>query len=67
MSENVYDSLAETHEDGQWAFGTGFEDVQEKVWKVGTVKTGEKTCSRATNEGVSSMSRLPLLGVGCPE
>jgi ring-1,2-phenylacetyl-CoA epoxidase subunit PaaC len=25
MTENVYDSLAETHEDGQWAFGTGFE------------------------------------------
>ena len=23
--ENVYDSLAETHEGGQWAFGTGFE------------------------------------------
>jgi hypothetical protein len=38
-----------------------------KVWKVGTVKTGEKTCSRATNEGVSSMSRLPWFGVGCPE
>ena len=31
MSENVYDSLAETHEDGQWAFGTGFEDVQEEI------------------------------------
>jgi ring-1,2-phenylacetyl-CoA epoxidase subunit PaaC len=29
--ENVYDSLAETHEDGQWAFGTGFEDVQEEI------------------------------------
>jgi ring-1,2-phenylacetyl-CoA epoxidase subunit PaaC len=23
--ESVYDSLAEAHEDGQWAFGTGFE------------------------------------------
>ena len=31
MTENVYDSLAETHEDGQWAFGTGFEDVQEEI------------------------------------
>ena len=31
MSDNVYDSLAETHEDGQWAFGTGFEDVQEEI------------------------------------
>jgi ring-1,2-phenylacetyl-CoA epoxidase subunit PaaC len=31
VSENVYDSLAETHEDGQWAFGTGFEDVQEEI------------------------------------
>ncbi len=29
--ENVYDSLAETHEDGQWAFGTGFEDVHEEI------------------------------------
>ena len=34
-------------------------DDQEKVWEVGAVKTGEKCCSRATNEGVSSMSRLP--------
>ena len=41
--------------------------MNEKVWKVGAVKTGEKCCSRAANEGVSSMSRLPLLGVGCPE
>ena len=31
MTDNVYDSLAETHEDGQWAFGTGFEDVQEEI------------------------------------
>ncbi len=31
MTENVYDSLAEAHEDGQWAFGTGFEDVQEEI------------------------------------
>ena len=31
MTENVYDSLAETHEDSQWAFGTGFEDVQEEI------------------------------------
>jgi ring-1,2-phenylacetyl-CoA epoxidase subunit PaaC len=31
VSDNVYDSLAETHEDGQWAFGTGFEDVQEEI------------------------------------
>jgi len=29
--ESVYDSLAEAHEDGQWAFGTGFEDVQEEI------------------------------------
>jgi ring-1,2-phenylacetyl-CoA epoxidase subunit PaaC len=29
--ENVYDSLAETHEGGQWAFGTGFEDVHEEI------------------------------------
>jgi ring-1,2-phenylacetyl-CoA epoxidase subunit PaaC len=29
--ESVYDSLAEEHEDGQWAFGTGFEDVQEEI------------------------------------
>jgi len=29
--ESVYASLAEEHEDGQWAFGTGFEDVQEEI------------------------------------
>jgi ring-1,2-phenylacetyl-CoA epoxidase subunit PaaC len=29
--DSVYDSLAEAHEDGQWAFGTGFEDVQEEI------------------------------------
>ena len=29
--ESVNDSLAEEHEDGQWAFGTGFEDVQEEI------------------------------------
>jgi ring-1,2-phenylacetyl-CoA epoxidase subunit PaaC len=29
--ENVYDSLAETHAGGQWAFGTGFEDVHEEI------------------------------------
>src|SRR3954467_10616437 len=41
--------------------------ISAKVWEVGAVKTGAKCCSRARNEGVSSMSRLPLLGVGCPE
>ena len=36
MTENVYDSLAETHEDGQWAFGTGFEDdAQPDPTRVG--------------------------------
>lgn len=29
--DNVYRSLAEVHEDGQWAFGTGVEDVQEEI------------------------------------
>ncbi len=29
--DSVYDSLAEAHEDGQWAFGTGFEDVQDEI------------------------------------
>lgn len=29
--DNVYRALTEAHEDGQWAFGTGVEDVQEEI------------------------------------
>jgi len=32
VTDNAYDALTETHpDDGQWAFGTGFEDVQEEI------------------------------------
>jgi hypothetical protein len=36
--------------------------MNEKVWRVGAVKTGEKCCSRATNESVSSTGRFPCCG-----